>query len=325
MTQRISLDIHAHLIPVLPGRLAGLADVTWDASAGKMTVDGHVVGLRAIYQPDALLHWMGAQSVEHAWVSAPPPCYRQHLHGGAALEWSAYLNDGLAEAAAQSEGRLTALPHLPTQDPGIATRIAAEHARNGTRQFSMPTGTGDDRGLSDPGFDALWQTLDDAKATVFFHPGSCADGRLAAFYLGNFLGNPHESAVAISHLLLGGILERYPDITPCFAHGGGTFPMIAGRLQRGFDSNRPGVDTGAPPPKDMLSRIRVDCICHGEEQVALSEQVFGETNVVFGSDWPFPMGLVDPHTQLADTDPARLDRICRKNAEALLAHTKEEN
>ncbi|WP_019937700.1 hypothetical protein [Bordetella sp. FB-8] len=49
-----------------------------------------------------------------------------------------------------------------------------------------------------------------------------------------------------------------------------------------------------------------------------SASVFGGTQILFGSDWPFPMGLPKPHEQLADVDPALLDSIRLANAQSLL-------
>ena len=35
---------------------------------------------------------------------------------------------------------------------------------------------------------------------------------------------PAETATAIVSLLMGGILEQFPKLRICFAHGGGSFP-----------------------------------------------------------------------------------------------------
>ena len=45
-------------------------------------------------------------------------------------------------------------------------------------------------------------------------------------------------------------------------------------------------------------------------------------NVVFGSDWPFPMGLVEPHAQLASLDPVRRRRIFCDNPDRLAKETE---
>jgi aminocarboxymuconate-semialdehyde decarboxylase len=295
--EHIVLDVHAHLIPVMDD-LEAIDGVTWDGVARVMQVDGHAIKLEALFEPAALLAWMTQEQVGQAWISAPPPLYRQQLRGGQAHAWANYLNRGLAAIAARSEGRLEALFHLPTQDPEIAAQLAAAAIADGHALFSMPTGTADDRTLGDDAFEALWQVLDDAGAFVFFHPGECADGRLQSFYLTNLLGNPYESSVAIAHLVFAGVLERHPKIVPCFAHGGGLVPMLAGRWERGHATARPGIDTERQAPSQVLPGLYVDCICHSEAAAALAEATVGGANVLFGSDWPFPMGLIEPHRQL---------------------------
>lgn len=35
--------------------------------------------------------------------------------------------------------------------------------------------------------------------------------------------------------MLGGVLEKFPNLKVCFAHGGGSFPFTVGRIAHGFD------------------------------------------------------------------------------------------
>jgi len=320
MTEGILLDVHAHLIPVVEDRLAAIEGVSWDGEA--MIIDGHKVGMKPIFKPEALKKWMSENKVEHAFISAPPPLYRQQLRGDEARAWAAYINDGLDAIAAASDGTLSALVHLPTEDPETAIAIARDYTARGHNLFAMPAGTGDERTLGMAEFEPLWQVLDAAGAFVFFHPGECGDGRLKSFYLTNLLGNPYESTVALGHLIFAGVLERYPNIMPCFAHGGGLLPMVAGRFERGFDTARPGVDTSRAAPSKVIPGIYVDCICHSEAAAIHAEATFGGERVVFGSDWPFPMGLVEPYTQLAAYAPERRQRYFQTNPAALQARLK---
>lgn len=48
-------------------------------------------------------------------------------------------------------------------------------------------------------------------------------------------GMPAETAAAICSMIMGGVLERFPRLKVCFAHGGGAFPYILGRVEHGFN------------------------------------------------------------------------------------------
>jgi aminocarboxymuconate-semialdehyde decarboxylase len=319
--ERIALDIHAHLAPVFPNDLKEIDGVSWSENDKTLTVDGHAVGMKPLFDPPALVAWMDVNNVETAWISIPPPLYRAHLQGQAARAWCGYANAGLKRIADRHPGRLFPLPHLPLQAPEVACEVATDWIGRGHRRFGAPSGGHGNRVLSDVAYDPLWRALHEANAFVFFHPGECADGRLAAFYLSNLLGNPYETAVAIAHLHFGGVFERFPGIRFCFAHGGGALPMLAGRFQRGFDTARPDIDVKAAPPRRTFRNICVDCIVHDSAALSLSESVFGENNVVFGSDWPFPMGLAEPHRQMASLEAARRKRIFCDNPDRLAKET----
>jgi aminocarboxymuconate-semialdehyde decarboxylase len=320
-SERIALDVHAHLAPIRPDELTSIDGVTWQADKRTLMVDGHAVGMKPLFDPPALIAWMDRNAVAKAWVSIPPPLYRAHLQGDAARAWATYANNGLAGIAAEYPDRLAPLPHLPLQAPDVAVAIATEWIARGHRRFGAPSGGHGDQVLSDKAYEPLWQVLNEAGAFVFFHPGECADGRLTAFYLSNLLGNPYETAVAIAHLAFGSVFERFDRIRFCFAHAGGVLPMVAARFERGFDTARPDIDTKRRSPKRTFRNICVDCIAHDAASLALAERTFGEGNVVFGSDWPFPMGLIEPHAQMASLDPARRKRIFCDNPERLARET----
>ncbi len=290
----IALDVHAHLIPADAERLAGLPGVIFDG--GTMTIDGAKVGIKALFQPEALIAWMDERGVARALVSAPPPTYRQHLDAADAAAWCAYLNDGLAAICARWPDRLQPLFHVPVEHADLAVEIV--RTRGGGAGFSLAAGGDTAVCFSDAALEPLWQVLNARKAFVFLHPGHCADERQGRFYLENLLGNPCETAIAVGHLVFGGVLARHADVRFCLAHAGGVTAMVAGRWQQGFDTARPGVDTGLPPPRAQLRRFTVDTIAHDPAALALAAEVFGPDNIRFGSDWPFPMGLLDPAKQL---------------------------
>ena len=152
-------------------------------------------------------------------------------------------------------------------------------------------------------YEPLWQWLDAKSTFVFLHPGTCADPRLAKFYLENLVGNPIETGVAAAHLVMTGVPSRYPRIRFALAHAGGIFTSLVGRMERGFDTSRPGVDQHVERPLQAARRFYVDDIAHNPGTLELARQIVGNDHVLYGSDWPFPMGHGDARGE-------DLERLC---------------
>lgn len=138
------------------------------------------------------------------------------------------------------------------------------------------------------------------RGLPFLHPTKGCDGRLDPFFLHNLLGGPGETALAAAHLAMSGIMDRHPAMRICLAHGGGSVPAVAGRLERGQTVRRPGAYIGARPATEAMRGFCADCITHSPAALELAASVFGEDRILFGSDWPFSMGLPDPHAQMQD-------------------------
>lgn len=288
----IDVDVHAHLAPIDAGRLAGMAGVEWSQQDERLTLDGHAVGMKDLFHPERLLAWMDAQDIRKSLVSIPPPLYRQGLAAQQALAWADYVNGALQDTVRRYPGRLEALFYVPLEHPELLEGLMRDYHAGGYAGVALAAGGHPDIVYSHEAYHPLWRALNASKSFVFIHPGTCADPRLAPFYLENLVGNPHETGVAASHLVMAGIPGQYPGIRFCLAHAGGTFPCLCGRLQRGFLTRRPGVSTdGVELPLAAARRFYVDGIAHDEAALQLARSVFGPEHVLYGSDWPFPMGL----------------------------------
>jgi aminocarboxymuconate-semialdehyde decarboxylase len=295
-------DVHTHLLPaaLLAGPELGVTD-------GRLVVDGRpAVAVGRLPDPAGLVDWVDRQRLAGALVSLPPPVLRYQLAGVAAVDWAERANAALADATA-ADSRLRPLATVPLTDPAAAATVAAAVLASG-RFGGLAVGTlaGSPAGFADSALAPLWEVLDTRSAFVFLHPGHCPDQRLAPYYLGNLLGNPYETTLAVAQLLFGGVLERYRGITFCLAHGGGSTAAVAGRWQRGVDTARPGIPDGTGPIRPALRRLLVDDLVHDHDALRLLAATFGEDRVVPGSDWPFPMGA------------GRLDRDRARRTAALI-------
>lgn len=45
---------------------------------------------------------------------------------------------------------------------------------------------------------------------------------------------PMETTTAICCMVMGGVLQNFPSLKVCFAHGGGAYPFTIGRIEHGI-------------------------------------------------------------------------------------------
>jgi aminocarboxymuconate-semialdehyde decarboxylase len=154
---------------------------------------------------------------------------------------------------------------------------------------------------------------------VFLHPFGCTlDARLDRYYLSNSVGQAVENAVALSHLIFAGVLDRHPGLRLLAAHGGGYLPTFLGRSDHAWEV-RPEARGCAERPSSYIPRLWFDSLVHTPGALRALVAVAGSDRVLLGSDYPFDMGVTDPLDRLvaADLGPDDTQAIRGRNAAAL--------
>ncbi|PSK89663.1 aminocarboxymuconate-semialdehyde decarboxylase [Murinocardiopsis flavida] len=310
MTAHPATDVHTHLAPLLGAAArerngVGLRD-------GRYVVADQPVGPDGLYRPEGLTAHLAAHALDRAIVSVPPPFFRQGRAAEDCRRWAADVNDGLL-AAVDGHGGLSPLAYLPLDRPDAA--LAEYRWRRGDPAWAGFSGAagGGSPAMDAPELAPLWDAMAADGAAILLHPGLSTDPRLARHYLGNLLGNPVESTVSAAELVFGGVLHRYQGIAFILAHCGGATAALAGRWQRGYATGSPGVAPLDEEPSAAVRRFYVDALAHEPAVVDLAAAVIGTDRIVLASDWPFPMGVDDPHTAVAHLPAADRERIARTN------------
>ncbi|MFF1257406.1 amidohydrolase family protein [Streptomyces sp. NPDC058321] len=323
------IDFHGHLaVPAADALVAGtdgfaaeLAAEQRAHSAESLTANRAQLQSLApqLTDPTARLAALEAMGVDRQ-VVGPMPMHHYWADSDLAARLARTVNAAVAEHCGAAPDRLHGLGTVPLQHPDLAVALLDEAVeRHGLAGISVST-TVEGRELADPAHDDVWRRAEELGAVVFLHPWGCSLGeRLATRYLGNTVGQPVENAVALSHLIFTGVLDRFPRLKLVAAHGGGYLPAYIGRSDHAWRV-RPDARGCAEPPSTYLRRIWFDALVHSPRGLRhLVEQV-GADRVVLGTDFPFDMGEPDPVGALDAAGLASADRaaIAGHNALGLL-------
>ena len=329
----MTTDVHAHLLmPALqaeverraPEQVRAAAELELRRNgAESLAVSGPMVGVRIPKLTDVTVRLaaMDAQGVERQWISASPNHFYPWAEEQLAVWTAQEANRLIAEHVALAPERLTGLGLVPLQHPErIVECVDDAILGRGLAGIEISSFAGDVE-LSDPRLEPFWSRVEELGAVVFLHPFGCSlDERLDRFYLSNTVGQPTENAVALSHLIFGGVLDRHPGLKLVAAHGGGYLPFAIGRSDHAWRV-RPEAHGCAQEPSSYLRRIWFDTVVHDPRALRTLVEVAGESQVLLGSDFPFDMGLDDPvaFVRGAGLSDDTVDSILEANAEALLA------
>jgi predicted TIM-barrel fold metal-dependent hydrolase len=326
------IDIHGHLLvpeanALADGHQCEAADAAAErASFGAASIAANQAQIRRVWPQltsvERRLADLDAIGVDVQVVS-PMPMHRYWAGPELAVTLTTVTNEAVAAHCAGGAGRLYGLGTLPLQHPGLAVReLERAMTELGLKGVSISTNV-DGRELADPAFDPVWEAAAGLGAVVFVHPWGCSLGtRLGAHFLGNTFGQPAETALALSHLVFAGTLDRHPGLRLLAAHGGGFLPTYIGRSDHAW-SQRPDARGCAGPPSSYLRRIWYDALVYTPQALRHLVEVAGADKVVLGTDYPFDMGVTDPveRAAAAALPAADLTAILSGNAAALLGLT----
>ena len=304
-----TVDVHAHvdvpgIEPLVRGR-AGLAAeqaaqlATFGPESTRLNIELATTSYRPMLDDVGVrLGHMDAAGVDVQAVSVVPTLYHYWADAALASEVVEVANEQIAKTVAEAPDRLVGLASVALQH----AELAAEQLRtatgvHGLRGVEISTSVAG-RELSDRALDPFWAAAESLGSFVFIHPWGCSLGaRLATSYLGNVVGNPTETTVALNHIVFGGVLDRFPGLTICAAHGGGYFPHYLARADHAYRV-RPESRTMQREPSAYLDSLYVDSLVYSRDELARLVQAVGADHVVIGTDYPFDMGVPDPLVRL---------------------------
>ena len=307
-----TIDVHAHeMFPEVERLTANRPERAGDADLRLRTMgEASVTYNQRVMIPDAMRHMggkleqrladMDAMGVDVQLVSSSPNQYHYWAPVDLAEELVRIQNDGLLDLCARAPDRLVPLAMVALQHPALAADQLRRAMAAGFRGVEISSTVGDME-LSDRRLGPFWQAAETLGALVFIHPLGCSlDERLAPAYMSNHVGQPVEHAVALSHLIFGGVLDRHEGLKIVAAHGGGYLPVHMGRADHAW-TQRSDAHTCTHKPSSYLKRLHFDSLVYDPRDLAELVERAGASQVVVGTDYPFDMGHYDIHGLVAAT------------------------
>jgi aminocarboxymuconate-semialdehyde decarboxylase len=327
----LKIDIHTHILPPnLPkfkdqfgyGGFMQMDECPGCATARNMVDDSGKFFRRVeenAFSPQKRLEEYDAHGVQVQVLSTVPVMFNYWSKPNDGLVISQFLNDHLADIVQSHPKRFVGLGTLPMQAPDLAVREAERCIKDlGLKGFQIGSHI-NQWNLSDPALFPIYEACERMGVALFVHPWDMmGQDRMQKYWLPWLVGMPAESSLAICSMIFGGVFAKFPKLRVAFAHGGGSFPFTIGRIQHGFDV-RPdlcAVDNKVAPEK-YLGHFWVDSLVHDPRALVYLKHLIGPEKICLGTDYPFPLGELEPGEGIAAAGMSEEDRECLYHLSAL--------
>ena len=176
----------------------------------------------------------------------------------------------------------------------------------------------------------FWELVQDLGVPVFIHPPHVGFGeeRVKEYRLASSVGRPADLCLALSRLIVRGILEDFPRVTIVASHGGGGLWEVIGRLNYAYELQEECYFLGSYTPIKIkhepgyyAKRMYFDTVTYHPPAAQLVVDSVGADHVLYGSDAP-PLTSLKPRAikvveGLKVSDDER-EKIFWRNAAKLL-------
>lgn len=316
--RHLVVDIHCHLgIPAAdaivqakyPGPPPGINDFTSAKSVEVNRAQFATIG-RTLNSIEQRLEDMDRLGIDVQAISPSPGQYFYFADPETGREAARAVNDGMADAVAAHPDRLVGMGTVPLQNVEMAITEMQRCVRDLDLRGIEISSNVNGRDFHDEEFRPFFAAAEELGILLFLHPlGFTHAQRMSEYYFNNLIGNPLEATLAVGHLIFGGVLDRYPSLKICVAHGGGYIPGYWGRMDHGWRARADCSEHCQHLPSTYLRKLWLDTLVFDKDQLASLVRTHGADKLCLGSDYPFDMSEPDPvgfHTGLGNADQAKI-------------------
>jgi aminocarboxymuconate-semialdehyde decarboxylase len=259
-----------------------------------------------MFDYDLRIRAMDAAGVDVAIVTLTSPnCY----WGSAkvSLQAARLMNDDMAAQQKRYPGRIRFMCSLPWQHAKLAVAELKRACDELGAVGVMVMANIDGESLTGKRFAPVWKEIDRRGLPVLVHPSAPPGTKhldVMKYNLIASVGFMFDTSLAVSRMIFDGFFDRHPSLKLIASHGGGTLPYIAGRLDICHAQMPAARVKISAAPSSYLKKIYYDSVVFQQESLNLALKVGGETNVLYGSDYPHNIGDMKGCLARVDALPA---------------------
>ncbi len=224
-----------------------------------------------------------------------------------ATELAMRANDEMAELVAKYPDRFAAATAvLPMNDIDAALKEVDRAVKELNLRGILLRIPINGKPVDLPEFMPLYERMCQYNLPIWFHPQKnreyLAEGE-SKYLIWHMWGLPYETTVAMTCLVFGGVLERYPNLKIITHHCGAMVPYFEGRIVGHYDYSETRLNAKfkqnlTKPPIEYFRMFYNDTAIYGSVPAFMcAYSFFGADHLLFGTDVPMDSQLGDRQTR----------------------------
>jgi aminocarboxymuconate-semialdehyde decarboxylase len=201
------------------------------------------------------------------------------------------VNDEIAEISSDHPDRFTGFATLPFLDPDRTLKelercidtLGFRGACIGSNVNGM--------NLDDPRLFPFYERMNAYAMPIHIHPRTPSDKETYKDYrLGPMIGFEVDLCIAVVRIVMGGILDKFPNLKFVVSHLGGAIPYLAERIQNCYEAYPECQVNISGAAKDYLKLFYYDTVSFFEPALMCAYNFVGAERMILGSDYPHVIG-----------------------------------
>ncbi len=228
-------------------------------------------------------------------------------------------NDAIAELCACHPQRFAGIASLPLNDvPAATDELRRAVHELGLRGVFIPSHI-NGAPLDDPRFEPLYAECAALGVPLVLHPSVPTWGQaIQAHSMIPMFGFMVDTSIAMLRLILGGAMERHPQLIVVHPHAGGVLPYVMGRVVEQTEVKRRGREHITQSPRETYRRVYLDTVSPDALALQYALDFAGADHLLFGSDHPWvSIDVMLDYARAIECSEAETRKILGENAQKL--------